>query len=143
MLIPNRIFSKLSGQNLFRSCAGEGVRRGKTDSGMKQQVRGNWIPSMLQTTRLHTRLTRGHAKDAQTLAKVFLQRTSDWYFVSVSLSSLGLNVCSFAAFLLFLPAQLRFWLQVITVITFSLGSSLLICPAIVCFCLYMQKNNTF
>lgn len=51
------------------------VRGGKTDSGMKQQVRGNWISSMLHTTRSHTRLTAAHAKDAQTLAKVFLQRT--------------------------------------------------------------------
>lgn len=38
-------FSMHSGQNLFRGCAGEEVREGKTDSGMKQKVRGNWISS--------------------------------------------------------------------------------------------------
>lgn len=33
--------------------------------------------------RSHTRLTIGHAKDAQTLAKVFLQRASEWYSSSL------------------------------------------------------------
>lgn len=68
-------FSMHSGQNLFRGCAGEEVREGKTDSGMKQKVRGNWISSTLHTTRSHTRLTVAHAKDAQTLAHLSLQRT--------------------------------------------------------------------
>lgn len=58
-----------SGQKLFRGCAGEEVRGGKTDAGMKQQVRGNWISSMLHTTRSHSRLGAAHAKDALTVAK--------------------------------------------------------------------------
>lgn len=79
--IPNSIFSMHSGQNLFRGCAGEEVREGKTDSGMKQKVRGNWISSTLHTTRSHTRLTGAYAKDAQTLAKVFFFKgqSSDCY----------------------------------------------------------------
>lgn len=64
-----------SGQNLFKGCAGEEERGEKTDSGMKQQVRGNWMSSTLHTTRSHSRLTAAHAKDAQALAKFFLQRT--------------------------------------------------------------------
>lgn len=77
-----------SGQILVRGCAGEEVSGRKTDSGMKQQVRGNWISSMLHTTRSHTRLTVAHAKDAQTLAKVFLQRADIGMLLAyISLSS--------------------------------------------------------
>lgn len=87
MSLPH-IFSTHPGQILFRGCAGEEVSGGKTDSGMKQQVRGNWISSTLHTTRSHTRLTVVHAKDAQTLAKVFLQRSDiGMLLVYMSLSS--------------------------------------------------------
>lgn len=58
-------------------------------------------------TRSHTRLTIGHAKDAQTLAKVFLQRASEWYSSSsVSLSS-HVNASRFAASLLCFKSYIR------------------------------------
>lgn len=104
MSTPKSIFSVHFGQNLFRGCAGEEVRGGKTDSGMKHRVRGNWISSILHTTGLHTRLTGAHAKDALTLAKIlfFKGQTSECYLslsMSVHLSVIleAYQLCSFSA----------------------------------------------
>lgn len=89
-----------SGQILFRGCAGEEVSGGKTDAGVEQQVRGNWIPSMLHTTCSRTRLTVVHAKDAQTLAKVFLQRSDiGMHLVYMSLSASDMQSTSTAVLL--------------------------------------------
>lgn len=99
MSLPH-IFSMHSGQILFRGCAGEEVSGEKTDSGMKQHVRGNWISSMLHTTCSHTRLTVVHAKDAQTLAKVSLQRSDiGMLLVYMSLSSSDMQSTGIAVLL--------------------------------------------
>lgn len=136
------IFPCTLAKNLFGGlCRWRGDRRKKKcDWGMKQQVRGNWMPSTLHTTRLHSRLKEARAKDAQTLAKAFASKEKP--LNAAHRSVFCTHKSSRFAFFCFSLVKTRVSAQlplpvIVIAQKFRLGRALPSSQALLCFCLFI------